>query len=128
MINRVQFSTGAAVGADGAATSTGYSVAVRGKVLAVHVAYLLTPPAATTDFTLSDEDDPAAESIISLANAATDIKIYPRRVTEKNDGTDILYVAGEEVFEPYVVHGRLKATIAQANALDYCTVTVWLER
>jgi hypothetical protein len=128
MIDRIQFSTGAAVGSAGSATATGYSPHVTGLVLAVNVAYFDTPPAGTTDFTLSDEGDPASESIISLTDTATDIKIYPRRVTEKNDGTDILYVAGEEVFEPYVVHGRLKATIAQANAADYCLITVWLEK
>ena len=128
MIDRVQWSTGTAVGSAGSATATGYSPHVSGKVLAVHVDYVDSPPAGTTDFTLSDEGDPASESIISLANQATDIKIYPRRVTEKNDGTDILYVAGEEVFEPHVVHGRLEATIAGANADDSVTVTVWLEK
>lgn len=128
MIDRLEWSTGAAVGSAGSATATGYSSHVQGKVLAVYVAYLGSPPAGTTDFTLSDEGDPGSESIISLTNAATDIKIYPRRITEKNDGTDILYVAGEEVFEPYVVHGRLEATIAGANAADYVTVTVWIER
>ena len=128
MIDRVFLTTGPAVGADGVATATGYSVPVHGKVLAVHVNYQDAPPAGTTDFTLSDEADPASESIISLSNTATDIKIYPRRVTEKNDGTDILYVAGEEVFEPYVVFGRLEATIAQANAADYVDVTVWIEK
>ena len=127
MIDRIFFSTGAAAGSAGIATATGYSSPVRGKILAVHVNFQDSPPAGTTDFTLSDEADPASESIISLANTATDIKIYPRRVTEKNDGTDILYVAGEEVFEPYVVHGRLEATIAQANAADYVDVTVWIE-
>lgn len=127
MIDRVQFSTGVAAGSDGSATATGQSGHVQGKVLAVHVAYLDSPPAGTTDFTLSDEGDPASESIISITNAATDIKIYPRRVTEKNDGTDILYTTGEEVFEPYVVHGRLEATIAGANSGDSCTVTAWIE-
>lgn len=127
MIDRVQLTTGAAVGSNGAATATGYSVHVAGKVLAVYVDYVDSPPGATTDFLLSDEADPASEAIISLTDQATDIKIYPRRITEKNDGTDILYVAGEEVFEPYVVHGRLEATIAQANAGDSVTVTVWLE-
>jgi len=127
MIDRIQFSTGAATGADGAATATGYSPHVSGLVLAVHVDYQDSPPAATTDFTLSDESDPAAEAIINLTNQATDIKIYPRRVTEKNDGTDILYTTGEEVHEPYAVHGRLKATIAQANAGDSVTVTAWLQ-
>ena len=128
MIDRIVFIAGAAVGSAGAATATGQSSHVSGKVLAVHVAYLGSPPAGTTDFTLSDEADPISESIISLANAATDIKIYPRRVTEKNDGTDILYAAGEEVFEPYVVHGRLEGIIAGANADDYCDITVWIEK
>lgn len=128
MIDRVQWSTGVAAGGAGVATATGYSPNVQGKVLAVHVDYVDSPPAGTTDFTLSDESDPAAESIITLVNQATDIKIYPRRVTEKNDGTDILYTSGEEVFEPYVVHGRLKAVIAQANNSDSVTVTVWLKR
>ena len=128
MIDRVFLTTGLAVGSAGSATATGYSIPVNGEVLAVHVDYQDSPPAATCDFTLSDEDDPASESIVSRANQATDIKIYPRRVTEKNDGTDILYAAGEEVFEPYPVHGRLEATIAQANANDYCNVTVWIRR
>jgi hypothetical protein len=125
MIDRAQFSTGAASGSAGSATATGYSAHVSGEVLAVHVDYQDSPP-NTTDFTLSDEADPASESIVSLADQATDVKVYPRRVTEKNDGTDILYTTGEEVFEPYVVHGRLEATIAQANAGDSCTVTVWV--
>lgn len=126
MIDRVTFSTGAATGGAGAATATGHSVHVAGEVLAVYVVYQDSPPAATTDFTLSDAADPASEAIISLTNAATDVKIYPRRITEKNDGTDILYVTGEEVHEPYVVCGRLEATIAQANDDDYADVTVWV--
>ena len=128
MIDRVQFTTGPAVGANGVATATGYSVPMNGEILAVHVDFQDSPPAATTDFTLSDESDPAAESIIALTNTATDIKIYPRRVTEKNDGTDILYAAGEEVFDYFPIHGRLKAVIAQANAADYCIVTAWIRR
>lgn len=128
MIDRAQWSTGVAAGGTGTATATGYSPHVKGKVLAVHVDYKDSPPAGTTDFTLSDEADPASESIITLVNTATDIKIYPRRVTEKNDGTDILYAAGEEVYEPYLVHGRLEAIIAQANNGDSVTVTVWYDR
>lgn len=128
MIDRIQFSTGAAVGSNGVATATGYSVSTAGEVLAVHVDYQDSPPAATTDFTLSDEADPASELIVSLTNQATDIKIYPHRIVEKNDGTDWLYTTGNEVTRPYVFHGRLEATIAQANAGDSCTVTVWVKR
>lgn len=126
-IERIEWSTGLTTGGAGVSTATGHSVHVQGKVLAVNVAFVGSPPAATTDFTLSDEADPSSESIIALTDTATDVKIYPRRVTEKNDGTDILYTTGEEVFEPYVVHGRLEATIAQANDADSVTVTVWVE-
>jgi len=127
MIDRIEFSTGAAVGVAGSATATDHSPHVQGKVLAAYVKYEGSPPVGTTDFTLSDEMDPASEAIISLSNSATDQKIYPRRIVEKNDGTDVLYTAGEEVHEPYVVHGRLEATIAQANEDDSVTVTVWIE-
>jgi len=123
MINRVEITTGAAAGGAGVATATGYSGVVRGEVLAVHVAYLGSPPAGTTDFTLSDESDPASDLIVSLVDAATDIKLYPRHLAEANDGTD-----GTDAFVPFVVHGRLEATIAQANDADYCDVTVWIRQ
>jgi len=99
---------------------------VRGRVIAVHVDYQESPP-NTTDFTLSDDDDPAAENIVSLTDQATDLKIYPRRLVETNDGTDLTYDGTRKVYEPYVVAGRLKAVIAQANAGDACAATIWLE-
>jgi hypothetical protein len=126
MIDLIQWSTGAAAGAAGSATSTGYSMPVRGKVLAVHVDYQDSPP-ATTDITLSDENDPAAENIVTLADQATDIKVYPRRVLEQNNGTDLLYAATFNVYGHYVVHGRLKAVIAQADSPDFANISVWLE-
>jgi len=126
MIDRIVISSGACVGADGSATATTYSPHVSGKILAVAIVYTGDDP-GSTDVILSDEADPLAESIVTLANAATDIKIYPRRVTEKNDGTDILYTTGEEVFEPYVVHGRLKLFVDDANTGDVITATVWIE-
>jgi hypothetical protein len=128
MIDRIQWTTGAASGSAGSATATDYSPPVTGRVLAVYVDYKDSPPAGTTDFTLSDEEDPGSESIVSLTDGATDQKLYPRRVVETNDGTDLTYDGTRKVYEPYVVHGRLKATIAQANANDYVQVTVWLER
>jgi hypothetical protein len=130
MIDRIQFSTGAcATAAAGSATATGYSPHVAGRVLAVAVEYQDSPPAATTDFTLADESDPLAEAIVTLANAATDLKLYPRRATQTNANAALLYAAGgTPVSEPYAVHGRLKATIAQANTGDSVLVTVWLER
>ena len=125
MIDRVTIA-GTCVGADGVAAVTAYSPHIQGKIHAVNVAYVGDDP-ATTDVTLSDENDPASEAIISLTDNATDIKIYPRRITEKNDGTDILYVTGEEVFDYFIVHGRLELVVAQANTGDVITATVWFE-
>ena len=127
-IDLVVWSTGAAAGENGSATATGYSRTVSGEVLAVYIDYVDSPPAGTTDFTLSDETDPASEAIVSLTDGATDQKVYPRRLVETNDGTDVTYDGTYKVYEPYVVHGRLEATIAQANASDSCTVWVWLRR
>ncbi len=126
-MDRVVVSTGPAAGAAGSATATGYGPAVSGQVLAVYVYYGDSPP-ATTDFTLSDEDDPAGEAIVNLANVNTSQKLYPRRLLEANDGTDLTYDGTRKVYGEYVIHGRLKATIAQANANDYVTAVVWVER
>ena len=128
MIDRIQISTGAAVGTDGHATATAYSSGVHGEVLAVYVDYQGGPPAGTTDFTLSDESDPASENIINLPNVATNTKIYPRRNVQTQDGTDLEYADGYAQTTPYVVSGRLEATIDGANADDYCIVTVWMRR
>lgn len=126
MIDRIQFSTGLATGTAGSATATGYSQHVSGIILAVNVAYGDSPPGATTDFTLTDENDPATENIVTLTNNATDAKLYPRRQVQSNANAGLTYDGTRTVNEPYVVHGRLKAKIDQANANDYCLVTVWL--
>jgi len=126
-VDRIQFSTGAAVGSAGAATSTGCCPHVAGRVLAVHVAYVGSPPAGTTDVTLEDEADPAGEKIVSLVDGATDVKVCPRRKVQDNLGSDVTFDGSNEVYEPYVVHGRLKATIDQVNSGDSATVTVWVE-
>jgi hypothetical protein len=129
MIDFIKFNTGAAAGGAGVATSTGNSPHISGEIIAVALEYLDTPPAGTCDFTLSDEGDPQSEAIISRPNSATDIKIYPRRILEQADGTDLLYAAaGEEVYGRFVVHGRLEAVIAQANNGDSVNVFVWFER
>ena len=126
-IDQISFSTGAAVGSAGSATATGYSIHVNGKIIAVYLSYQDSPPAGTTSIVLSDEADPSSESIITVANAATDVKIYPRRLLETNDGTDLTYDGTRKVYDHYVVNGRLEAIITGANADDYIDVTVWIE-
>lgn len=127
MIDIVQFSTGLTTGGAGAASAIAYSPPIQGEIIAVHVNYDGSPP-ATTDLTLSDENDPAAESIITLANQASDIKLYPRRILEDNTGADLTYDGTYKVHGPYTVHGRLKVTIAQANDNNSAYVTVWYRK
>ena len=126
MIDKFRWIVGPCVGVDDAATVTTYSVHVSGFVHKVHVDY--TTAADNPDFTLSDAGDPASELIINLLNQKTDITIYPRRITETNAGVDVLYETGEEVHDRFIVHGRLEATFAQADADDQVVVTVWIER
>lgn len=127
MIDRVQWSTGAAAGSAGSATATGYSPHVQGEVLAVLVQYEDSPP-ATTDVTISDEADPSSETIFSSTNNNATVKKYPRAFAHKSGGTAYTYDGTNTIPVPFVVHGRLEAVIAQANAGDSATVTVWLRR
>lgn len=125
MIDRIVIS-GTCAGADGSSTFTAYSPHVKGKIQAVHISYVGDDP-ATTDVTLADEADPASESIVSLTDNATDIKLYPRRLLETNDGTDLTYDGTRKIYAPYIVHGRLKLVVAQANLGDVITATIWIE-
>lgn len=126
MIDRVQFVVGPCVGADDAATATGYSCHVSGFIHKVHVDY--TSAAANPDLTMWDAQDPGTELILNLLNQKTDLTIYPRRVTQENDGTDIIYAVGLGVYDRFIVHGRLAATFAQADADDQVILTVWIQR
>jgi hypothetical protein len=127
MIDRVQFSTGAAAGGAGNATVTGYSQPISGRVLAVSVMYVDEPP-VTTDLLVYDENDPTADPIVQLFNTNTDRKIYPRRAINAFDGADILYTDAFPVYDHFVVHGRLSAVMVGADPGDSVELTVWLER
>jgi len=130
MIDRFQISVTAAGtsagSASGSASGSAYSPPVAGEILKVHVDY--TGDTNTMDVTLQDVQDPASENIVNLADQDTDIALYPRRVLETNDGTDLTYDGTRKVYAPYVVHGRLKLSVAQADAGDIVVATVWLRR
>lgn len=125
-INKYTWSTGAASGGDGSATATAYSPHLNGRVLKVYVAYNGDKP-ATTVFTLSDESDPASEAIARLANNVTNTTLCPRRAIQDNAGNDVTFDGTNEIYVPFVVDGRLEATVAQTNDDDYVEVTVWME-
>lgn len=115
--------TPAAAGGAGVATATvTHPTIVKGRVVAVYIKYLDSPPGATTDVTIetSGVNHPAM-TILSVANAATDGWFFPKTASHLN-------TSGAAIADNYVdgvpVHDTVKVTIAQANASDY--VQVWL--
>src|SRR4030095_10630714 len=126
MIDVIKFSTGAAVGPAGAATASGRSQHISGRILAINVTYVDEPP-GTIDLLVTDENDPAADPILQFFNTNSDRKYYPRRPGCAFDGADILYVEAFPVYDYFVVHGRLCAVIVGADPGDSVELTVWLE-
>lgn len=120
-------SSGAAVGNNGAATANADTgVVISGRVLAVGMVYLDSPPAGTTDVVVATKGaNGPAQTLLSLANAATDGWWYPRVGTHSTAGAAMLYAAGgAAVGEPPAVHDVVNVKIDQANAGD--SVQVWL--
>lgn len=114
--------SGAAVGADGAATITAYSTKiVSGLVHGVYVKYNGDKP-ATGDVTISTKGtSPAVPStaILTLTDANTDGLFLPRIVSHSAAG-----VANALVENKIPVHDIIKIVLAQSNTDD--TVDVWL--
>lgn len=113
--------SGAAVGANGAATANASSIhVISGRVIAVGLKYLDSPPAGTTDVVVSTggQEGPAL-TILSLSNAATDGWFYPRTPTVTITGA-----AGAEE-DLLAIADIVNVKIDQANAGD--GVEVWLK-
>ncbi|MGB9673647.1 MAG: hypothetical protein ACPL3P_05875 [Anaerolineales bacterium] len=123
----VKISSGAAEGANGNAQSSGYSVPLSGIVQKVRLIYSGNLP-SSTDVTLLDENDLATENIVNRTNSFSNTTLYPRRAVQTNSGSNCTYDGIRIVYENYVVHGRLKLTIAQANPGCECTAYVYLIR
>lgn len=119
--------TAVAQGAPGAAGGSALSTPVSGIVHKVRLEYGGSPP-ATTDVTLQDENDTAAENIVNRTNSASNTTIYPRRQVQSAAGANLTYDGVRGVYENYLVCGRLKLTIAQANEGSSVTAVVYLIR
>lgn len=114
--------SGAAVGADGAATATSTApIKTTGLVYSVYVKYNDAPP-ATTDVTVKTQGTSPqhpSTTILSLANANTDAMKLPRLDECQNDGTALTSYGAL-----IPVDDCIQVVIAQANAGD--NVDVWL--
>lgn len=121
-IQRTQVTATGATGGSGTATATAVTdVVVEGYPLAVHLAYLGSPPSGSTDVTLTEAANAPAMPILAVSNAATD-GWFPVLAQAKNQaGADITGMGTRIAVADYV-----RVTIAQANDNDGVTATlVW---
>lgn len=118
--------SGAAAGSAGSATANSTtSNPIAGKVHAVYIQYLDSPP-NTTDITIASSGNAhPAMTILSVTDAATNGWWYPRAATHSTAGAAALYAgSGTAVNDRVAIADTVKVTIAQANAGD--GVNVWL--
>lgn len=129
MIDRITLLTAAATGGAGVATGTVKSDRViTGKIHAVHLRYLDSPP-ATAEATLEDGGTVASEQqILASITGNTDMWFYPRVLTRTNGNDDITYNGTDPVYDKYVVSDHLVLTLAAANNGDQVEATVFFER
>jgi len=106
--------------AAGATSASAYSIPIRGKVLAVGVDY----PTHTCTVDLDSDGEASAQKVLDLAAANTDITYYPRTSSQDNTGADVTFDGTNEIYEPFVVYGRIKLSLASGTATE--TVTVYL--
>jgi hypothetical protein len=109
--------------AAGATTASAYSVPVRGKILAVGINY----PANTCTVDLDSDGEAAAQKIVDLAAASTDVVIYPRVASQDITGTDVTFDGTNEIYEPFIVYGRVKLSLATGTAGDTVSVDIVVE-
>lgn len=114
--------SGAAAGGAGVATANANSaVSIHGKLYAVRINYLATPP-ATTDVTIATQGTsplPPAQALLTVSNANADAWFYPRAQID-----DELGVAVAAEFDHFPLADFVNVLIAQANDGD--SVDVWL--
>lgn len=119
--------SGVAAGNNGAATANADTgVVISGRVVAIGVAYLDSPPAASTDVVVATKGaNGPAQTLLTLTNAATDGWFYPRVGTVSTAGAAMLYAGGGAAVGDFLaIHDVVNVKIDGANAGD--SVNVWL--
>ena len=110
--------------AAGETTASAYSIPIRGKVLAVGVNY----DTNTCTVDLDSDGEASAQKVLDLAAANTDVTIYPRTPVQDYTGANVDLSDAEggntAQYEPFLVYGRVKLSLASGTATE--TVTVYL--
>jgi len=128
--------------AAGATTgSTMSSTVIRGKVLAVKMVYSNSTPASTSDRDInifemnpngSTDVTKAIQEVLNIGTlgAAPDDDngiYYPKTPSQDNTGTDVTYDGTNEIYEPFIIFGKLNLAITAAAAGDITTAYVLVE-
>lgn len=121
--------SGVAVGGAGVSTvSTTSAARVRGKVLAVYLEYLDTPPATTDVTVVTAGSAHPAVTILSVTDAATSGWFYPRVGAQSISGAALLFAAGGTAVPAEIpIDDKVTVTIAQANVGDGVNVYLMME-
>ena len=118
--------SGAATGGAGVATANAdTNHIVSGFLYAIYVKYNHSPPAGTTDVSITTKGtSPAApaQTLLAVANGAADGYYYPR-VVENLAGTGAALLT----YTRLAVHDIVNVKILQADDLDNIDVWLWLE-
>ena len=110
--------------AAGATTASAYSVPIRGRVMAVGVDY----PANNCTVDLDSDGEASDQKILDLAAANTDKTYYPRTPVSIYTGAEtVLSYTALKVYEPFVVYGRVKLSVAAGTAGDSVSVYLMVE-
>lgn len=110
--------TGAAGGAGVATANALTNIPVDGEIIAVHLAYLDSPP-NTTDVTIVEANNSPAQSVLTVTDANTSGWFHPLAAGVNQAGTAITNSG-----RPIKVSDTLRVTIAQANNGDGVTATI----
>ena len=122
MIRKETISVSGSLGGNGASTAnTTSSNIINGTIRAIHLAYVGSPPAGTTDVTVAGVTTPAV-SLLAITDAATDGWFFPMAQAQITTGASITNQG-----TPLVINDYVKATIAEANDADGVTVTILYE-
>ena len=131
MIESIRVATGLTTGGAGSSTANATSAhAVVGKILAVILEYLGSPPAATTDVVVATAGvNQPAITLHTITNAATNNMFLVRHKVVDNAGANISYETtnAKDVYDSPVIADFVKVTVSQANDADEVVAVILYE-
>ena len=131
MIESIRVETGLTSGGSGSSMANATSThPVTGKILAVILEYLGSPPAASTDVVVATagKNHPAI-TLLTIANASTNNMFLVRHKVVDEAGANISYEAtnAKDVYDSPVIADFVKVTISQANDADEVVALILYE-